>query len=130
MRKLVYGLLLVISVSLFTGCATTKNTSSNSAFEKSIRGTWKIDHVVCCGRTSSVTYGGKQTITFRPRKSKYKLVLMSNKVEKGYYSIEQSKIGQMLQLADRSPAIIRVEDRKLFIDWSYMDLNLDVYSRE
>ena len=51
-------------------------------------------------------------------------------IQKGHYKIQHhEEMGDMIILDDNFPAIIRIEEGKLFIDRGYMDLKTEVFQR-
>lgn len=94
-----------------------------------IQGKWDIKYEVCCGRTSATTYGGNKSIRFNTKKKNYTIYQQRAVKSKGNYTLKPSRMGTLIQLEDRSPAIIRITDGLLFIDWSYMDLEREVYTK-
>lgn len=128
MRKLNFIITFLCIVLLFQ-CTSTKNISEQDKLASVIKGTWVIDHEVCCGRISATTYGGNKSIQFNTKKSIYTIYNGSTIEKQGQYSLSTKEIGTMIQLDDRMPAILRITDGKLFIDWSYMDLRREVYKR-
>lgn len=119
---------VILICLLLVQCKTVQNAHSVEELESAIQGRWNIEYVECCGRTSAITYGGTQSIRFKPKKQAY--VLSNNHVKsKGSYKLSSEKIGTLIYIGDRSPAILRITDGRLFIDWSYMDLKREVYGR-
>lgn len=128
MRKLNF-IITFLCVSLSFQCSSTKNISEQDQLASAIKGTWVIDHEVCCGRTSATTYGGNKSIQFDTKKSTYTIYNGSTIEKQGKYSLSTQEPGTMIRLDERSPAILRITDGKLYIDWSYMDLKREVYKR-
>ncbi len=123
-----YLLLFIVFLALIQ-CRTVKSIDDTKTLTTAINGTWQIEHVVCCGRTSAITYGGNKSIKFNTKQQKFILYQGAKAVQKGSYSIKDGEFGTMINLDDKFPAILRITDGKLFIDWSYMDLQREVYSR-
>lgn len=114
---------------LIMSCATVKNATEVEELSSAIKGEWKIEYKVCCGRTASTTYGGNTSIRFNVKKSTYVIFEGDVVKEKGSYSIFKDEIGSMIKMDESFPAIIRIEDGMLYIDRSYMDLERKVYSK-
>ena len=130
MKNLKFILSLSFIFILFSSCSTTKNTQNGEDIKNDIKGTWKIYYETCCGRTSKTTYGGNNTLKFNTKKSTYEYSENESVNQKGHYEIKlDQEIGDMIQMDDNFPAIIRMEEGKLFIDRGYMDLKTEVFQR-
>lgn len=114
---------------IFFQCRTAKNAGGADQLSTAIKGKWKIEHEVCCGRNSSTTYGGNKSIYFNTKKSIY-TIYKGDQIEKqGQYTLQTGELGTMIKLDENYLAILRITDGKLYIDRSYMDLRREVYQR-
>ena len=130
MKNLKFIFLLSFVFILFSSCSSPKNTQNGEDIKNDIKGTWKIYYETCCGRTSKTTYGGNKTLKFNTKKSTYEYSENESVIQKGHYEIKlDQEIGDMIQMDDNFPAIIRMEEGKLFIDRGYMDLKTEVFQR-
>lgn len=130
MKNLKFILSLSFIFILFSSCSSPKNTQNGEDITNDIKGTWKIYYETCCGRTSKTTYGGYKTLKFNTKKSTYEYSENESVIQKGHYEIKlDQEIGDMIQMDDNFPAIIRMEEGKLFIDRGYMDLKTEVFQR-
>ena len=120
---------LVLFSGLFMQCKTVKNATTASDLSHAIKGVWKIDYVSCCGRVTDTIFDGNQTIHFDTRHSLYAIYQGEEKVKSGVFHLQAKKMGTMILLDQQYPAILRITDKKLYIDWSYMDLKREVYKR-
>ncbi len=128
MRK--FNFIIIFLLGLFSlHCKSAKDVRNSDELSSAIKGKWKIDHEVCCGRNSKTTYGGNKSIHFNTKKSIYTIYNGSKVEQQGNYTLESKELGTMIKLKDGYPAIIRITEGKLFIDWSYMDLRREVYAR-
>jgi hypothetical protein len=130
MKSFKFAFLLSIVFILLASCSSPKNAQNGDDIKNDIKGTWKIYYETCCGRTSQTTFGGNKTIKFNTKKSTYVYTDNETVTKKGKYVIKlDQEIGDMIQMDDNFPAIIRIEEGKLIIDKGYMDLNIEVFQR-
>ncbi|MCO5247987.1 MAG: hypothetical protein M9887_03440 [Chitinophagales bacterium] len=129
MRTLKFYFLSIVMAVFLMSCKSSKSLSETTTIEKSMKGLWNIEYVNCCFRNAVTTYGGKQSIEFNTKKKTYRLINSDGVLQKGAYSITKGELGTMLNLLNQPPALIKVQDDHLVIDWSYMDLSLNVYKR-
>lgn len=128
MRK--FNFIIIFLLGLFSlHCKSTKDVRNSDEIASAIKGEWKIDHEVCCGRNAKTTYGGNKSIHFNTKKSTYTIYDGDKIEQQGNYTLESQEMGTMIKLKEGYPAIIRITEGKLFIDWSYMDLRREVYKR-
>ncbi len=129
MKYLKFTLILSIVFILFSSCSSSKSAQNGDDIAKDIQGKWKIYYETCCGRTSQTTFGGNKTLQFNTKKSTYTYI-DNGSIIQGHYTIElQQEIGDMIKMDDNFPAIIRIEEGKLYIDRGYMDLKTEVFQR-
>lgn len=128
MKRRYSGILILLSF-LMIQCKSLKEVTEVAQLQTLIKGKWNIEHEECCGRTNTVTYGGNQSIVFNTKKQTYSTYKGTEKLKSGKYALSSDEKGTMIQLDDRYPAIIRITDGLLYIDWSYMDLKREVYKR-
>lgn len=126
--------LKIVSITLLLGlfmmnCASVKNASEIDKLSSAIKGEWKIEYTECCGRTSATNYGGNASIRFNVKKSTYTIYEGEVVISKGSYTLEKGEIGTMIKMDERFPAIIYIEEGKLYVDRGYMDLERKVYTR-
>lgn len=129
MRKLKNLSFLLGLAMLMMSCATVKNATEVEELSTAIKGEWKIEYEECCGRTSSTTYGGSSSIRFNVKKSTYTIYDGDVEKENGTYSIFKGERGAMINLGEKHPAFLYIEDGKLHIDRGYMDLDKKVYTK-
>lgn len=129
MKRLKFTLAILFVGFLSMNCAKVKNARDLDVLSKAIKGQWNINYKECCGRTSSITYGGKESIRFNVKKSIYTLYEGDSIVSTGKYTMETTEIGTMIKMENSFSAIVRIEDGNLLIDRSYMDLERKVYSK-
>ena len=131
MKSFKFAFLLSIVFILLASCSSPKNAQNGDDIKNDIKGNWKIYYETCCGRTSQTTFGGNKTIQFNTKKSTYTYIDNSGGViQKGKYEIKiDEEIGDMIHMDDNFPAIIRIEEGKLYIDRGYMDLKIEVFQR-
>lgn len=129
MRRLNFVLTAILSGWVMMSCSTVKNATEQNELSKALQGEWMIDHEICCGRNSSVSYGGNSSIKFNTKKSTYTIFNGNHAIQKGSYSLSKGEIGTMIKMDESFPAIIRIEEGMLYIDRSYMDLERKVYSK-
>ena len=131
MKNLKFVFFLSFVFILFASCTSSKGAKKGEDIDNEIKGTWKIYYETCCGRTSKTTFGGNKTIQFNTKKMTY--TYLNNDggdIQKGHYKIQHhEEMGDMIILDDNFPAIIRIEEGKLFIDRGYMDLKTEVFQR-
>lgn len=130
MKSFKFAFFLSLAFILFSSCSSPKSAQNGEDIKNDIKGTWKIYYETCCGRTSQTTYGGNKTIKFNTKKSAYVYSENEKVIQKGKYEIKlDQEIGDMIQMDDNFPAIIRIEEGKLYIDRGYMDLKIEVFQR-
>ncbi|HUH74319.1 MAG TPA: hypothetical protein VLZ75_07910 [Chitinophagales bacterium] len=130
MKKFQFAFFLSVVFILLSSCSSPKNAQNGEDIKNSIKGTWKIYYETCCGRTSQTTFGGNKTLKFNTKKSTYVYSENESVIQKGHYEIKMDEeIGDMIYMDDNFPAIIRMEEGKLFIDKGYMDLKTEVFQR-
>ena len=130
MKSFKFAFLLSVIFILFSSCSSPKNAHNGEDIKNDIKGTWTIYYETCCGRTSKTTYGGNKTIKFNTKKSTYVYSENEKVIQKGKYKIKiDEEIGDMIHMDDNFPAIIRIEEEKLYIDRGYMDLKIKVFQR-
>ncbi|MCO5232362.1 MAG: hypothetical protein LC105_09905 [Chitinophagales bacterium] len=128
MKQIFLGIMILLSF-LIIQCAAINNATEPAQLQSAIKGKWNIEYEECCGRTNTVTYGGSQAIHFNIKNQTYRIYHGSEIQKSGNYSLSADEKGTMIQLEDRFPAILRITDGLLYIDWSYMDLKREVYKR-
>ena len=129
MRKYYFLITLATITLLLIQCKTVKDAYQIDELTSAIQGKWHIEYEVCCGRTSATTYGGNKSIRFNTKKFTYTIYEQNEVKQRGNYTLKTNKIGTLIQLENRFPAILRITNSQLFIDWSYMDLQREVYTK-
>gem|GEM_PF-6820282 len=126
MRNAFYLLLIT---PLLLNCSGS-NQSGGQNQPLNIKGTWTVSKIVCCGRNAATTYGGSREISFNTKKGTYKIYEYGKLEDSGTYTLtKDERIGDMIRLGEKFPANIYLKGNELVLDWGYMDLATETYTR-
>lgn len=100
-----------------------------------LEGSWRLYRIDCCGRMMDTLIVPEE----HPEKvlnfSKSQVIVTSHDEKEGekqmrQYTISQDEQGQMMiDLSGGRKGYLRIEDNKMIIDYSYMDLPKEYYKR-
>ena len=124
---------LSLSFILMISCSNTQKVSGDPDPHdpKLLYGTWLIEKEICCGRNPIVTYGGTKELTIKAKDNVYIIRENGKILEKGVYKIDlKSQFGPVITFEEQYPAMYQVVGKTLVLNWGYMDLQEETYTKQ